>query len=626
MCFEYKYLLFVVLVMSASCNSFKRVESMRSGVLTMDISVSDEKLPQVQDAEHEQIESRHITLDDGTILMNAVLDEETGEMVANDVISASKVVARFRNVAERNGHVTIRFDLTVPSGMADSKWQLKICPCMIMKTDTIALDPVYITGKDYRDYQLRGYERYRRFLSSIITDSSDLIYMHQLEVFLRRHFPETYAMKSDSTFISEPEAESAFGVTQKEALIHYTRTLKSLMNERRKQKTARKYEKFIKDPIVSEALRLDTVLTDFNGDFIYCYEHTFRSTPGLKKVDVFMDGSLYEKGECILTLPLTEEITFYISSLSTLVDDSERYRIKIIERMVYDKIRAQISFAQGSAVVDTSLADNAKELALIHDCIEKIAGSTELALDSLVVTAACSPEGSFLSNRNLSRDRSESIASYIGDWLPATWRDHLRTERIPEDWDKLLLAVECDTLMSHADRAAVMKVICSSTHPDQKERQLSRMPVYNYLRNNLYPGLRAVEFDFHLHRIGMQRDTIHTLEIDSLYMEGVRAMKNLDYKHAMTLLRSYRDYNSALAYMSADCNHSAWDILKDLDDSDAKVCYLKALVLMRMGKREDALEYFRKSVELDYSMSHRANLDPEMHDLVNDINQTLNTK
>lgn len=599
---------------------------MRTGALSMEISVSDEERVPMQDVDYEQIESQDIILDDGAVIMNAEWDEERGEMVGNDVISASKVVARFRNVAERNGYVTIRFDLTVPSGMADSKWQLKICPCMIMKTDTIALDPVYITGEDYRDYQLRGYERYRRFLSSIITDSSDLIYIHQLEVFLRRHYPETYAMKSDSTFISEPEAESAFGVTQKEALIHYTKTLKSHMNERRKQKAARKYEKYIKDPIVSETLRLDTVLTDYNGDFIYCYEHTFKSTTGLKKVDVFMDGSLYEKGECVLTLPLTDGITFYISSLSTLVDDSERYRIKVIERMVYDKVRAQIAFAQGCAVVDTSLADNSKELALVKNCIENVAGSTELALDSLVVTAACSPEGSFSSNRNLSRARSESIASYIGDWLPATWRDSVRTERIPEDWEKLLLAVECDTVMSHADRAAVMKVICASTHPDQKERQLSRMPVYKYLRNNLYPGLRAVEFDFHMHRVGMQRDTIHTMEIDSLYMEGVMAMKNLDYKHAMTLLRTYRDYNSALAYTSADCNHSAWDILKDLDENDAKVCYLKALVQMRLGKREEALEYYRKSVELDYSMSHRANLDPEMHDLVKEINQTFNTK
>ena len=85
--------------------------------------------------------------------MNAIRDTETGDMVATDVISASKVTARFRNVAERAGLVTVSFDITVPAGLADSRWQLKIRPFLEIMDEVTGLEPIYITGSDYRAAQ-----------------------------------------------------------------------------------------------------------------------------------------------------------------------------------------------------------------------------------------------------------------------------------------------------------------------------------------------------------------------------------------------------------------------------------------------------------------------------------------
>ena len=147
-------------------------------------------------------------------------------MVATDVISASKVTARFRNVAERAGYVSISFDVSVPAAMSDSRWQLKICPNMRILQDTLPLEPLYITGAAYRAAQLRGYERYRAFLASIITDSMDLVQVRQLEIFIKRHFPQTYAMKNDSSIVTQPMEENLFGVTQRQALEHYKKHFK----------------------------------------------------------------------------------------------------------------------------------------------------------------------------------------------------------------------------------------------------------------------------------------------------------------------------------------------------------------------------------------------------------------
>jgi hypothetical protein len=93
---------------------------------------------------------------DEVLIMKAVKDEE-GEMVATDVISAAMVTARFRNVAERHGKVDLRFRIIVPATMRDSKWQLRFFPDLYMLGDTVSLDPVIITGLDYRRAQLRGY-------------------------------------------------------------------------------------------------------------------------------------------------------------------------------------------------------------------------------------------------------------------------------------------------------------------------------------------------------------------------------------------------------------------------------------------------------------------------------------
>ena len=80
--------------------------------------------------------------------MKAIKDDATGEMVANEVLDAAYVSARFRNVAERHGKVAIQFDIIVPHSMMDSKWQLRFNPDMYILEDSVRLDPVIITGKD----------------------------------------------------------------------------------------------------------------------------------------------------------------------------------------------------------------------------------------------------------------------------------------------------------------------------------------------------------------------------------------------------------------------------------------------------------------------------------------------
>lgn len=588
----------------------------------MELSTSDEIL---SDGPPESLtDSVRGTSSDGPLIMNAIRDAESGEMVATDVISASRVVARFRNVAERSGYVSIGFDVMVPCGLSDSRWQLRINPYMTLNDGKIPLESVYITGDRYRASQMRGYERYRRFLASIVTDTTEFVKVHQLEIFLMRHFPDTYAMKTDSSFVSDPMAESLFGVTQREALEHYRKSLKEKLNEGRAARRATMFRKYVKDPIKEDGVRLDTVIRSMEGDFIYRYTHTFKARPGLKKAVISLDGGLYEDGKPVVEMTFPEDITFYISSLSSLVDEIQKYRFVVLERRAYDMTKALIDFSQGSSKVDTMLGDNLSELARIRRCIGDISARKEYVLDSLVIMASCSPEGSFELNRRLSIERSEAVREYICSYVPESWRDSLRVSSMPENWEQLRRLVRNDTILGTDEKQRILSLAeAADQDPDRTERAMSRMPHYRYLREKIYPKLRSVSFEFHMSRVGMEKDTVHTTEPDTVYMSGLMALKELDYKKAVLLLRPYADYNSALAFMSAGYNHSALDVLNGLDDSQPKVCYLKSMVLARLGMLDEALKYFCLSVAHDPSMRHRANLDPEMY-LVLEKYATLN--
>lgn len=597
----------LVLFLLASCTNYKIMKKIGTGEINVGIGVQEDPQPQ----EDRGTVTDSVAPSDGPIIMNAIKDSETGEMVATDVIHASRVTARFRNVPERAGFVTIGFDVDVPAALTRSAWKLEMCPRMILHEDTLDLDALCITGQAYREAQLRGYERYRRFIESIISDPDYFVRVGQLEIFLARYFPETYAMKTDSSFVSDPMAENLFGVTQREALLHYRMKWKEMTNEKRKRRRKEMYSKYVRDPIVSEGIRLDTVVRTGDG-LLYRYTHRFRSRPGLKKATVYLDGDLYEKGERILSMPRSDDMTYYISSLSTLADTSPKYRMLILERVAYDNTKALLDFAQGRSEIDTLLGDNASELRRVSRCIGDVVAREEFVLDSLVISASCSPEGRYDYNARLAGARSGAVRDHISSVVPQEWKDRLKIRAVPENWEQLRLLVSNDTVMGSAAVGRLMAMTEDLARPDDVEKRLAAMPQYRYLREKVYPKLRSVKFDFYLHRAGMVKDTVHTTELDTVYMAGVEALKGLDYKRAVSLLRPYADYNTALAYMSAEYNHSALEVLESLDDDDPKVCYLMAMVLARLGHAEGAGSCFRRALELDPYLRHRANLDPEM--------------
>ena len=434
---------------------------------------------------------------------------------------------------------------------------------------------------------------------------------------------------------------SYYGATQREAVEHYTYKMKIRSNDRKDARRERMRRKYVKSPIVYDGIRLDTVVNGADGDIIYRYVQSFKTRPKLRKVDIVLSGEIYEEDKVVYTVPETDKLTFYISSLNAFVRDIVRYRTRIIERRARANATADIAFSTGSWEIDRDLFDNRSEMGRIEDIFLSILENEEYDLDSVTVNAYASPEGYASDNDILSGKRSESVSDYFSGRIGVI-RDSLDLERgfmvdesgrivrdrqvelrfvshnDGENWEELDLLVAADTVMTEKDKERYAQ-LREEKDPDLRERRMKDEGWYRHMRAELYPKLRSVRFDFHMHRRGMIKDTVHTTVLDSTYLDGVNALRNMEYDKAVAILREYNDYNTAVAYCATGKNASALAILESLE-RDAQVNYMLAIVYSRQNRLQEAVQCYMHACEQEPSYVHRGNLDPEISSLIERYN------
>lgn len=675
----------VIGIVSIQCGTHKQLKQLRENNISTELLLTKDgenysncRPPELSKENNIENDTLIVQSPEGkdVIIMKAVKDDN-GEMVATDVINAAVVTARFRNIAERNGMVELRFNITVPSEMRNNKWQLRLQPMMdILGKElrdnsyknkliegSIELEPIIITGRSYRKMQLKGYEQYYKFLDSILADENRIIDIKQLEVFIERNIPNLYKFKTDSSYVSNEKFISEYGVTEKLAIEHYKRKHVIKRWKKKKMNKRKMFRKYVKSPIEKEGLRLDTVLVDHEGNFEYSYVQTVKTRPRISKINIQLKGEILEDGENIYTVPKSESITFYISSLSSFANNKTKYISRVIERRATANTACYINFDVAKWNINPELDGNFNEIGRIKMNLRELAENKIYDLDSIIVTASCSPEGRVDYNRNLSQKRAESVSEYFSNYLKQVQdslnriehyhielgstssnglkADELKTNGLktiaeyktelgigdsikfisksnPENWSMLNSLIEIDDSLSRQDKKRYKKV-CRQDNLDSREALLAKESFYLYLRTKLYPRLRTVKFNFFLHRKGMVKDTIHTTEIDSVYMSGLLALKNHDYKNAITLLKGYKDFNSAIAYCAMNYNATAMEILETLKPTE-KVNYMLAILYSRIGDDKNAVEKFLKACSQNRDYINRGNLDPEISYLIDKYN------
>lgn len=633
----------------SSCSTqkkFKRILAGEADSVQLNLSKEESFVPEIKDNSKKSRDTLKVQGDDGKeiLILKAIKDEETGEMVATDVLEAATVTARFRNIAERRGKVDLCFQVTVPADLQDSKWQLRLYPDMFILGDSTRLEPILITGNSYRADQLRGYKRYGVFVSRIEEDSTTFVNEKAVERFIDR-FKDLHG--ADSSEVDAKLMEE-YGITREEVVEYYTNTYAKELNNVRKSLKDKKYRRYVRVPIVTEGIRLDSVVVNEAGNFVYDYVQTINTRPKLRKAEIKISGEIYDGDKRIYNIPETDNLTFYISSVVSFVDNTEKYLTRIIERQASANTEVHIDFEVGKSDVKLELGQNARGIKLVKENLASLIENEEFDLDSIVVGAAASPDGSFALNDALAHKRSESVSRYFDKfikeytdsvvveggiemdmdgnalgYLKKVQSVLLTSRSISENWGDLLTLVQNDTVMNDDQKNKYFDIVDKEKNLDKRELMLRSQDFFPYMKDKLYPKLRTVKFNFYLHRKGMVKDTLHTTTLDTVYMKGVQALKDMNYTEAIDILISYDDYNTAVAYMGLDRNQNALRILEKMEKTD-KVNYLLAILYSRFGDEERAVECYLKSVAQNPGYVYRGNLDPEISVLIKryGLNQT----
>ena len=641
-----QYILLLLLALS-SCGTANKIKKLAEQNVNAEISLPNENEGDLAyDDSYVNADTLTVTdLQGNRVNFMKAIQDDDGQMVATAELQAAVVVSRFRNIAERNGEVDIAFDISIPSSLQDPSWQLRFYPILYILEDTTRLEELHITGQEYRAAQLKGYEQYNRFINSIITDPNDLREKKKLEIFIERNIPSVFKFKNDSTEVDAEHIKGMWGVTLAQAQEYYTNKILRSINNRKKKNINKKYHKYIKSPFIEDNIRLDSVITNLD-DKVYTYIQAITTRNKLRKVELVLEGGIFKDGKQLYNIPRTKPLTFYISSVSAFTQPITRYVQKVIYRKAEANTYAYIDFRKGSYQIIDTLHENSSEIARIKENITELLENKEYDLDSVVITASSSPEGSIRINTLLSNNRAGAIQSHFesftDDYKKAKEEQKKKeeaitfnldieegdlegiakeevldidfiTKAVPEDWDKLKKLIKHDTIIT--DKESIYKLF-DIKNLDSREYALSKTPHYRYMREHLYPQLRTVQFQFYLHRKGMLKDTINTTEIDTIYQAGITALRERDYKNAIEILRPYQDINTAVAYLSLGYDKSALNILTNIKEKTAQVEYMLALVFSRDKNTKEAVEHLIRSIQMDRAMLFRGNLDPEISVLI----------
>ena len=564
--------------------------------------------------------------DDSTTLymLDRVVDEATGEEMASVNMEAITVMASSKTVVERLGEITIDFNVSIPRSMQDTRWCLNFVPVAVDNFGVEqVLEPVVIKGELFSDVEKR--------------------HVWQMDTYLNKILGE--------------EGEST---TNTILLAKYYEALNAQPTEARRRKVRKTFEETIRFPLKTE-VRLDSVIRH-RSDITYYYRQTVKPTSGMRRLHLHFDSHIEAVNGVAYQLPPSDTLTYYISSMISLIDTTMVYRKEVISKylVVNDRnqlgCRVNVVFPQGKTNIIDTLRDNRQQIANIRTLMDSLVNHNEFIVDSIVLTAASSPEGSYKLNTSLAERRADALKEYIIANFQRSPEDNLTFEAVAlpdslmgaatpaavatvdttaeepidlrkvlvvrwigEDWDEFEYQLNEDSVMRNDPaKDKIIALARSIKNPDAREAQIrAKYPEqYRYILKNLYPNMRAVNFKYDLRRRGMVQDTLITDVPDTTYLRGVELLRQRDYQKALEILVDYETPNTALVDMSLGYNHNAYDILRKCRNRSANSEYLYAICCSRLGKLREGVASYNRAVAMDERLMFRAGLDPEIQDLL----------
>lgn len=416
--------------------------------------------------------------DDGKVqrLVQSVMNED-GTSSPLFELKEVQVVARNRNIAERNGVISMDFVVTVPKPLINRKWQLRVYPRAFKRdADRLDLEPIVLSGADFLKMQKEGYEQYKRFIASIVPDSlywkemidrkgvkqalADLEQEYykawQKEVLTKDEWidwrdkvnkryllfnkkMERNRASVDSTSVLTilpsywlerqlnkrvvPASFAEYAWGNKEIVKKRVTPADSIEIERKytniKKIAENERRREQKEAMYNKLVKFPKIasrldtIIEGDNDFKYFYTQEIEADAQIKKIKLVLNGEVVAIDMSTYEVPKSDTLTYFVSAMVDFLDENPRYKTQIVYRNEEKSVQAKIDFKVGSSAVDPKMGNNAKELERVRLFADDIERIGDFILDSLTLVGYASPEGPQEANRSLSERRTAELKRYV---------------------------------------------------------------------------------------------------------------------------------------------------------------------------------------------------------------------
>lgn len=202
-------------------------------------------------------------------------------------------------------------------------------------------------------------------------------------------------------------------------------------------------------------------------------------------------GGIVDNSQIVQTDKTTQLL--YSKNDSQIVPDG---KIVVSETTTHDSINgdAQVRFIINEYSLRPDYNGNNSDLEKITSILDKVTADNNIRLRRIIIHGYASPDGLYTFNEKLAYNRANAIRTLVTEryQLPT---DFIEVESTAEDWFGLerLVKQTAETFLPH--KAAILDLIQSNRHPDQKERILrSYRKDFEFMKDHILPYLRRTDY------------------------------------------------------------------------------------------------------------------------------------
>lgn len=264
----------------------------------------------------------------------------------------------------------------------------------------------------------------------------------------------------------------------------------------------------------------------------------------------------------IVKKPSRENLNFFESS------NSEQFTNK------KKSIELRFAYLDNSVKLVKSLADNREEFEKLNHFLSPIFSNSEgYTVNSIKISAFCSPEGTFIDNQRVSELRAKRVADYIKVNCPFILSDSVLTcVGAGEDWLGLAAMVKSSNMKFKKEILDIIEHVDIFKGREKKLMDLHRGEPYKYMYKYMFPSLRktVVEIDYTERQENVDEHAVKTT-INKAAEAMLAGDADLARSYLVKVSNDPRSYNNIGVYY--------WMI----------------------GDNDKARQYFNKALNADYS-------------------------